>query len=407
MKRALAAAAAVACLAAGCGKKGPPLPPLIRLPEAPRDVSADRRGDTVDLSLTVPASNTDGTRPANVSRVDVYALTGPASTPDAVVLKDGTRVASIDVKTPKDPNDVVDADDPASDVEPPEGPGVDQGSTATLEDTLTPKSTVPYRPPPDKRAGATGQAARAPLVGAPLTALTRIYVAAAFNQRGRRGPAAKRVVVPLIDPPARPSAPAVSYTATSLTVSWNGAANAAPDVSSGLLPSRSLIAPPVESAYNVYEVEASSDVKRTAAPITGTTFEDPHVEWGKERCFAVRSVFIVDKMTIEGDRSPATCVTPVDTFPPAAPKRPTAIALTGAINILWDANDEADLAGYLVFRGTTPGGPMTRLTAEPIDRTNFTDEVPADFRAFYAIEAVDTAGNASPMSPASDEETAR
>src|SRR5581483_7887287 len=131
------------------------------------------------------------------------------------------------------------------------------------------------------------------------------------------------------------------------------------------------------------------------------------VEWGKERCFAVRTVFIVDKMTIEGERSPAACVTPVDTFPPAAPKRPTAIALTGAINILWDANDEADLAGYLVFRGTTPGGAMTRLTPEPIDRTNFTDEVPGDFRAFYAIEAVDTAGNASPMSPPSDEETAR
>ena len=47
----LAAACLVGALAAGCGKKGPPLPPLVRLPVAPADLSAERRGGIVDLEV--------------------------------------------------------------------------------------------------------------------------------------------------------------------------------------------------------------------------------------------------------------------------------------------------------------------------------------------------------------------
>ena len=50
-----------------CGKKGPPLPPLVKLPVAPENLVAERRGNIVDLQFTVPGTNTDGTRPANVS----------------------------------------------------------------------------------------------------------------------------------------------------------------------------------------------------------------------------------------------------------------------------------------------------------------------------------------------------
>ena len=105
-----------------CGKKGPPLPPLVKLPVAPADLTVARRADTVDLQFTVPNANTDNTRPANVSRVDVYAFTGPAGVSDAEVLKQGTRVASVPVKAPRDPDATFDPGDPdqsEADVEPP------------------------------------------------------------------------------------------------------------------------------------------------------------------------------------------------------------------------------------------------------------------------------------------------
>src|SRR5207249_11849114 len=66
----LVVSAAALCVA--CGKKGPPLPPLNQLPAAPTALVAERRGSTVDVRLIVPATNTDGTRPADLTRVDVY-----------------------------------------------------------------------------------------------------------------------------------------------------------------------------------------------------------------------------------------------------------------------------------------------------------------------------------------------
>ena len=36
-----------------------------------------RRADAVELQFTVPSTNTDGTRPANIERVDVYGFAGP------------------------------------------------------------------------------------------------------------------------------------------------------------------------------------------------------------------------------------------------------------------------------------------------------------------------------------------
>ena len=84
-----------------CGKKGPPLPPLVRVPQPPQDLVAERRGNTVDVHFTVPSTNTDGTRPANVATADVYAITAPVTlTPltDAQVLKLGTKIGSVPVK---------------------------------------------------------------------------------------------------------------------------------------------------------------------------------------------------------------------------------------------------------------------------------------------------------------------
>jgi hypothetical protein len=410
VKRALLAAVAAA-LAAGCGKMGPPLPPLVKLPVAPTDLAAARRGDTVDLTVTVPAANTDGTRPANISRVDIYALTAPVSTSDTIVLKDGARVASVQVKAPRDPNDTVDVDDPSTDVDPPEGPGLDQGAAARLSEALTAAAERPWRPPVAKNTKSKTVPRDVPLVGAPLTPPVRLYLALGVNKRGRQGPVSKRVNVPLMPAPARGPEPLVAYDESSITVSWSEAPPSADDSAPvDVLPSRPLAAMSVSSAYNVYEVMAGAaggDVKRTATPISDTSFVDHRIEWGQERCYAVRRVREVGSLTIEGERGPSRCVTPVDTFPPAVPNRPTAIGVAGAINILWDANAEPDLAGYLVSRGTAAGGPTTRLTPEPIDRTNFTDEVPAGFRAFYAVQAVDKAGNVSAMSPVSDEETAR
>ena len=62
-------------VAAGCGKKGPPLAPLQRLPQAPLELAVTRIEDDVYVRFKVPTQNIDGASPANVARVELYAIT--------------------------------------------------------------------------------------------------------------------------------------------------------------------------------------------------------------------------------------------------------------------------------------------------------------------------------------------
>jgi len=353
-------------LCVACGKKGPALPPLVKLPAAPSNVIAARRADTVDLQLTLPSANTDSSRPANVARVEVYALTGPATVSEADVLKQGTKVATIAVKAPRDPDATFDPDDPdqsEADIEPPEGQGLDQGAVARVQEKL---------------------AASAAAEPAPATAPVRTYVVVGITTKGRRGQPSRRTAVPLTPPPPAPPKPDVTYTETAVTVTW---------------PSDSPL------AYHVYEVTGSSETQLTKSPIKEAQYMDARMTWGATRCYAVRAVAIVETLAIESEASPGACVMLADTFPPAAPKGLQAVATEGAINLIWDANVEADLDGYILLRAIAGAEPSS-ITPSPIRETAFQDRVPAGVRYVYALEAVDKTGNTSqPSEPI--EESAR
>ncbi len=113
----------------------------------------------------------------------------------------------------------------------------------------------------------------------------------------------------------------------------------------------------------------------------------------------MRAVSVLGARAIESDASPVRCVTPVDTFPPAAPASLTAIGGAGAISLIWDANRETDLGGYLVMRATLPGGDFVPVTPAPIAQTTFNDTTVArGARYAYVVLAVDTAGNRSARS---------
>src|SRR5581483_8295456 len=192
-----------AALAVGCGKKGPPLPPLVRLPIAPPTIAAERIGDTVAVTFTVPDTNTDRTKPANIDRVDVYAITAPPSISDAQLLKHATKIGSVAVKSPKDPNAVVDEDEQDEEMEPAVGAGLDQGAVAHVDEQLTRQAFVNADLASDDRKR-PAPATDAPLVGPPTTLPARTYVAVGVSARGKKGPLSKRVTAPLIEPPATP-----------------------------------------------------------------------------------------------------------------------------------------------------------------------------------------------------------
>lgn len=424
-----------------CGKPGPPLPPLVRVPAAPADVTAERRGGRVDLQFTVPSLNADGTKPANVQRVDVYGLTGPGALTDDQFLKAATKVGSVLVKAPRDPNDAAEPDDPDADAAPPEGKGLDQGAMAHLEEILTPDLMAPPARPSDRNSAnpadrksakpvaSTANGLAGPLLGPPEAVASRTYVALGIGRRGQKGRLSKRASVALAEPPPPPRSLEVTYDETTVTLKWAsadlagssapaGAAAAPASESEALLPARPIGLQAPGFAYNVYELrlpassggggpsapvpEAPSTpvgVRLTKTPLADLKYTDQTIEWGTERCFEVRTVETFDKVAVESGPAQRKCTgTFVDTFPPAAPKGLTAVPTDGAVNLIWEPNNEKDLAGYLLFRAVPPGGALERLTPTPVQDTTFEDRVPSGVRHVYTVRAIDKAGNVSPPS---------
>jgi fibronectin type 3 domain-containing protein len=163
--------------------------------------------------------------------------------------------------------------------------------------------------------------------------------------------------------------------------------------------------PPI--AYNIYKGGAADPLN--SAPVAEGKYERAGVTFGTEECFTLRAVEKIGAVSLESVPSAPVCLTPRDTFPPAAPKGLSLVAGTGTMNLGWDANTEPDLAGYLILRGEAPGDTLQPLTPAPITATSYEDKtVKPGVRYVYAIVAVDKASPPNRSAPSARiEETAR
>jgi hypothetical protein len=393
VKRLVAAvcAAAAAVMGAACGQKGPPLPPIVRTPVAPV-ITADRRGSIIELSLAVPSANVDGSRPANLTRIDIYAVNGatPAMT-DLEMMKRGTKVASVRVKSPRNPDDAVEQGEPAEDAEPTVGEGLEQGSSSAIAETITASMLAP--PAPARKRRETVSEPAGPLLGPAAMSQLRTYVGVGLDAHGRPGQFSRRVAVPLELSPLPPPPIAINYEERKIVITWKPLMTEADTVN--VLPSRSLGPLQPEVAYNLYD--ATTGQLLNPRPVREFGYEDTRMDWGTKRCYIVRAVTVVARRAVESEPTEPHCETLVDSFPPAAPKGLNAVATDGAINLIWEANAEPDLAGYFVLRATG-SGELIRITLEPVTDASFFDSVQRGVRFTYAVQAVDKAGNVSKAS---------
>ena len=327
-------------MAAACGSKGDPLPPYRPVPEKPANLLVTRMPETpITLRFELPKASADGT-PLNLAALEIYSVMRP-STERAPEVTDiggrGNLLARIDLKEPPQP-----------------------GSAFVWEDSSADAMTP------------------APLV-------VRYYAVIGLSGHNRRGAVSEVVGVPLGPFPPAPSKLSASTTETAIKLDW---LSTAPGV-----------------GYRVFEVK---DGKAAGSPLnesllTATTFEDNRMAFGVERCYLVRAVRdpklvalsapgVTANASIESGVSNTVCVTPADVFPPPAPANLTAIAGTGAINLIWDAVDTADLAGYLVLRAEAPGEKLLPLFDLPIPDTTYKDATAkTGTRYVYAVVAVDKA----------------
>ena len=449
----------------GCGAKGPPLAPLVVVPVPVTELAVRRLGGEVYVSFTLPTRNRDGTEPADLVRVDVYAMTTqPRVPPDRMLdLEEfeeaATLVESIEVR-PWETPPAATAADPAG--EAPVDPRPEQGFPVVIAETLTAAILVPVDPWEDERDDEAeeeddDETPEMPLI-IPLTTpplpgpLQREYMVVGVSSKGNEVESATRIAVPLVDPPVPPSAFAVTYTKEVINITWElppgvratvqapatstgGSATGAPAANSSaatlvdaatntatgqtatgtaastppppILPSRPIIEWPSASRYDLYEIVEVQDGSTAmpsplnTMPLTTPAYADRRVELGIERCYAVSTLDVVGGLDVRSRLSAETCVTLVDIFPPVAPEGLRAVGSDGAVGLIWQPNDEEDLAGYLVLRGLPPGETLQPLTPEPVSENTYRDTTAEPgVRYVYAVRAVDTVTppNVSPFS---------
>lgn len=399
---------------AACGKKGPPLPPMARIPVPPVKPTALRVGDDVYLSFGVPAANTSGQAPADVTSIEVYAFTGTAPPTGSDPTKGSVKIGSYAVVPPLPPPPPPREGEPAPPPPPPPSAFV-QGATVVVREALTAEVLTPTQAPGVTAApiAVEPEPYHEAVTGPPAppsdaTILKRYYTLVAQGPRGRASTPTPLVSVPLRDGTPPPTGLTLDYTEAAMTLKWTPSpeahvAPAAPEDKT-LLASKPLTPAPGATTYHVFAVPRTEAPPRdayqltapspiTPAPVATAEFSIPGpIEYGVERCFVVRPVDTIAGTVTLGRASEPGCVTPKDTFPPAPPQRLAAIAGVNVINLIWEPNAEPDLAGYIVLRGPAPGDTLQAITPTPIRETTYRDQsVRPGERYVYAVVAVDNA----------------
>jgi len=331
-----------------CGVQSPPRPPRVERPAQVQDLRVKQTGQTFHLDFTLPVLATDGERITKPVELEIFrAFTPPGEQP----APPATGAAPWVRLLPRELARYV------------RKGKLDYPSSLSAQD---------YR----QQMGSTFSFS--------VIALTR-----GFRGRPRMSAPSNIAQTRLIDASEPVSDLAVQTTQAALELSWS-----APAKTLSGLPASNL------AGYRIYASPSGKPGSfQLLAETKAATFADPNFQFGKMYYFQVSAVSASNGFRAESEPSATAEITPQDTFPPAVPRRVTAIYTAGAVDLLWNANTDADLAGYNVYR-KTQGGVFARVNPQLLPTPIFHDTSVARGQNYeYAVTAVDLSGNESAQSP--------
>jgi fibronectin type 3 domain-containing protein len=345
----------------GCGAPGEPVPPTPPVAVAVSDLAAHQAGDGVQVTFTMPGRSITGDRLLSTPAVEVLrGVAKPDGSPDLKSLR------------------VVDTIPGAL------AEKYFVGDKVQFTDPLTPEETKAQE----------GKIA--------------IYAVRTRLSQKRASANSNIIYLRLFPAPARVASVEARVTEPAIELSWASVNRTDP-----------LTAP---AHYNIYRAElddastnlAGHDVSQLnlngklqlLATQPEQTFSDKSFEFGKTYAYIVRAVLDRNGAALESADSTPAMVTPRDTFPPAAPQAISAAVFPGetenalVVDLSWSINVEPDFAGYRVYRSAQPDAKGRLLTQELLPTPAYRDtSVESARRYWYAVTAVDRAGNESAPSP--------
>lgn len=365
MKKTVSIAAAfLACFcAAGYGKKGPLLAPLVRVPQTAAEVAVSQRGDTVFVEWENPASYTDGSPLGGGISIGIWVLEQPKSPAVAEAL------GKIPAKAP--------APGPAE-----SGPR-DFENRATLAASIEGDRLADYATTP----GAARFSFPYRLEGRMFGAVRLTFSVRVSDARSRDSEFAPPVSFEPLAVPLPPEDFEIRPTEAAIELRWR-APEANIDGTS----------PPAVAGFNIYRETADGRVALlNPSPVPDLEFKDRDFAFGAPVRYFVRASAVKKAPYAESANSEIREITPRDEFAPVPPEDVVPVTGRGFISLSWNANREKDFVGYRVRRRAEGESEAILLTPQPIADNAFSDATVEMGRVYhYLISSMDRSGNESP-----------
>jgi hypothetical protein len=150
-----------------------------------------------------------------------------------------------------------------------------------------------------------------------------------------------------------------------------------------------------------FRVYRRAGADKTAAPVATVEkpeWTDPNAEFGKPYVYRVETVVTVrEGQEAVSELSREAAITPEIVFPPATPSGLAGSAAPDSIELTWEANTEAFLAGYRVYRAPA-GGEFAKI-ADSLTLPAYSDRTVEHGKTYrYALASVGRTGYESPRS---------
>ncbi len=352
-RTAWAALAVVGCaFLSGCGTPGAPQPPSLNLADPVGDLSAIRNGDKVTLTWTMPKRNTDKTPIKNDVAARICLQEGPGACNQV-----GTDVMV--------------------------APGAAGSYTDALAGTLASGNVRPVS-----------------------------YFAELRNKKGRSAGLSNAATVLVGEAPRPVEGLNVEVRKQGVVLRWTADGENVP-----VRLDRKLLTPPsnkVEAALLAPAPEAVNVTLLVEKDVAQGRAMDKTIRLGQSYEYRAQRVrrMNVDGKTLElaGELSQPVDVEAKDVFPPEVPTGLAAVAAAGAngagpsMDLSWEPDTEADVAGYVVYRREGDGEWQRISAATPGIEPVFHDaQVQLGHTYQYAVSAAGKNGQESALSAAAHE----
>jgi hypothetical protein len=376
----LAVLAGAALLAAGCGKKGEPSPPLPNGPNAVKDLAVEQEGGEAVLTFSYPDRLLDGRPLSDLDAIEIYRLPGAIAS-----LTQGPHSAQAGASASAGGLDRV-----------PGGAARRAAGSARMAEQGFYRDAVPVaRLPVAELARLTRGATIVyrddllPLFQRAASVSSQGYAVVMVRRTRDRSPLSNIAIIAPEIPPGPPEILEVTAEEGRICLEW-------------LPPEHDMAGKPASiGGYKIYRRSLSQDEYDnpvTPSPWPGTSYTDLTAPYGGPIVYTVRAT-LPGKPRIEGLPAAEAGLDYRDIYPPPAPRRLDALSEGKLVRLFWDPVGVADLDGYIVFRTEGDGAPV-RLTPQPIKDSFLTDEaVKPRVRYRYTVRAIDTVGNIGAPSP--------